>query len=232
MQPQVPIRRLAWRTLAVSPLLVLLYGCSCNPPTPDLPAWGTVKTDDDRLFTLTGPKQTITIGPGFMKVIPAFGRYAFGPEVCSSALTIESRGHQLEIPLHAGALTGGKINIFGAAHGLSANLVGFESIVSQNRMHERSTSESCTTSGYCSKEVTKEECHDGKCEKKTVSESGYHSDCPGSRPVTIHLDWVKTRYQIAFVDPMNTKRTFGTFDGLTSEWEIETGRTTGTCTAH
>jgi hypothetical protein len=230
MQQPFPPRIPSPISLAIVSML-LLPGCSCSPPKPDMTAYGTVETNDDRPFTLTGPKQTLKISHGAMRITPAYGFALFRADSCPNSLIIETRGQTMEIPLNRGTLSNDQINIFGAAHGLSANIRGSSHLVSMGQPHDRSTSESCTTSGYCSKQVTKEECHDGKCEKKTVSESGYHSDCPGTRPVTIHLDWVKTSYRIDFVNPMNTSQRFATFDGLTGEWEHETGKDTGSCSA-
>ncbi|WP_295393178.1 hypothetical protein [uncultured Thiodictyon sp.] len=219
------MRSTALSSLALLCSVTLLSGCACDPTQGAWHPSGRVQTKGGKPFYLSTKTQKLLIAPGRLVITPVDNN-------CAPRLEIGNGTDQIALQLHAGELTRNEIRIVGVTHGLSANIVGNWTDIPQGRPHESYTTESCTTYGYCSKQETEKECHDGKCKTETHTRHRHYPDCPGSRPVTIRYDYFKRAYRLAFLNPQNTREKFGTYEGVTEPFEAEIERLTGACMAY
>lgn len=188
--------------------MALVQGCALPVPgangiVPDRSSWsvGVVTTKDDRPLVLSAPDQTIRIVPGVMKLTPVspsvwyLSDYAAASVLPAEFLYIENGGSRLRIKLHAGELTEKGLQIIGATHGLSANIIGDwrDETLKDSRY---SQTERCTK--RCTRNVERETCDKGACKKETVTET---YDCGyGNHSRNIRESQYLRHYQVRFTD--------------------------------
>jgi hypothetical protein len=189
-------RPTVWISFALLAMVALSPGCATSE------RWrtaGAIATKDSQPFVLSSANQKLLIAPGTLTVTPVEDGLFNSPQ-----LVIENGKDKMVIELHQGELTRDGIRIVGVTHGLSANIRGTWQDTRQG-LHDGSTTESCSTSGYCAKEKEEKKCDDkGNCRKEKRWEHGQYSDCPGSRYVSIHYEDFTRAYRIAFLNPQNT----------------------------
>lgn len=196
---------------------VLLQGCA----TLSVGAiGGTVTTKDRKPLLLSSPGQTLLIEPGTLSIL--IKRSGLFEPLHLVILT--GRG-ELDLELHRGEVRDTEIRIQGVTHGLSANIIGNGTEVVL-RSFDRESITSCTTFGYCGKSVEVRECGDDKkCRTRYEWQYGYHADCPGHQPETLHMQDYKIDYAIAFLNPMNTRDELARFKGETEASVRQVGST-------
>lgn len=214
-------RPAAWLAFFLLATVALSPGCATSE------RWrtaGAVTTKDRQPFFLTSANQKLLIAPGTLTITPVEDGLFNSPQ-----LVIENGKDRMVIELHQGELTRNEIRIVGVTHGLSANILGTWQDTRRG-LHEGSTTESCSTSGYCAKEKEEKKCDDkGNCRKEKYWEHGHYSDCPGSRYVTIHYEDFTRAYRIAFLNPHNTRDELANYQGETGLLSREMGRDSGPC---
>jgi hypothetical protein len=156
---------------------------------------------------------------GFRKSPKALARFWLRAEF----FDITSGVTTLRIKLHSGELTEKGLQIFGAGHGLSANIIGNwkDQLV---RTEEYTTSVTCTRK--CTRDVEHETCDKGTCKKERFTET---YDCgSGSRTQEIRDDHWLRHYEIGFMNPQKSTDTLAQFKA-TAPYSNKTILYTGEC---
>ncbi|WP_295585658.1 hypothetical protein [uncultured Lamprocystis sp.] len=228
------LRAPSFLTRLLAPMLpgviALLQGCATTWGVP-----GIITTTDERPFYLSSAGQGLLIEPGRMKFTVVQGHLPFA----SSRLEIETGRGKLVIKLPKDALTNNTVQIFGATHGLSADIAGTWTDHPEGQ-YQGSTTQSCTYSGYCTQNVEVRRCfgetftsedrafhkaqQHAECKATYEARYGYFSNCSGQQHFRTTMERYRRTYRVEFLDPRQKSKPLGHFEGTVGGLVRELGR--------
>jgi len=217
-------------------VIALLQGCATTWGVP-----GAITTTDERPFYLSSAGKGLLIEPGRMKLTIVEGQLPFA----SSRLEIETGRGKLVIKLPKGALAHNTLQIFGATHGLSADIAGTWTDLPEGQ-YQGSTTQSCTYSGYCTQNVEVRKCfgetfssedkafrkaqQHPECKAAYEARYGYFSNCNGQQHFRMTMERYRRTYSVEFLDPRQQSKRLGRFEGTVGGLVRELSReATGDC---
>jgi hypothetical protein len=217
-------------------VIALLQGCATTWGVP-----GAITTTDERPFYLSSAGKGLLIEPGRMKLTIVEGQLPFA----SSRLEIETGRGKLVIKLPKGALAHNTLQIFGATHGLSADIAGTWTDHPEGQ-YQGSTTQSCTYSGYCTQNIEVRRCfgetftsedkafrkaqQHPECKAAYEARYGYFSNCNGQQHFRMTMERYRRTYSVEFLDPRQQSKRLGRFEGTVGGLVRELSReATGDC---